>query len=236
MLRGSGRRIRLHPFAFRQFEDASYAGTRIVGMSKAEFEEKVNHHYDRKEAESETTCLAEGYAPFCKHLFIPNFTGATVGSLRITPENEHLLRSDYVARREGELPVLTRWFPHDKVTPPTAAFLDIILYSYVFFFLHRLLLFIVQCHDQAETNNRKEQIDKEDAAMGSNESSSLSNQNYQWGIVSIKAQNEEFELPMAPITMMRNALGITDGGSGVALDRDAYARSVAYWKEHANVL
>ncbi|KAL6060377.1 DUF3228 domain-containing protein [Balamuthia mandrillaris] len=120
-------------------------------------------------------------------------------------------RSDYVARREGELPVLTRWFPHDKVTPPTAAFLDIILYS-------------------------KEQIDKEDAAMGSNESSSLSNQNYQWGIVSIKAQNEEFELPMAPITMMRNALGITDGGSGVALDRDAYARSVAYWKEHANVL
>ncbi|KAL6067639.1 Flagellar associated protein [Balamuthia mandrillaris] len=211
MLRGSGRRIRLHPFAFRQFEDASYAGTRVVGMSKAEFEEKVNHHYDHKEAESETTCLAEGYAPFCKHLFIPNFTGATVGSLRITPENEHLLRSDYVARREGELPVLTRWFPHDKVTLPTAAFLDIILYS-------------------------KEQIDKEDAAMGSNESSSLSNQDYQWGIVSIKAQNEEFESPMAPITMMRNALGVKDGGSGVALDRDAYARSVAYWKEHANVL
>lgn len=26
-----------------------------------------------------------------------------------------------------------------------------------------------------------------------------------WGIISIKAQDEDFELPMQPITMMRNA-------------------------------
>lgn len=39
-----------------------------------------------------------------------------------------------------------------------------------------------------------------------------------WGIVSIKAQDEPYETPMAPITMMRNALGKEYGGSGVPID------------------
>jgi hypothetical protein len=39
---------------------------------------------------------------------------------------------------------------------------------------------------------------------------------------------------MAPITMMRNALGVAEGGSGVPIDRVAYARSVAFWSAHAN--
>ncbi len=42
------------------------------------------------------------------------------------------------------------------------------------------------------------------------------------------------ETPMAPITMMRNALGVEEGGSGVPLDREAYLRSVAFWSTHAN--
>jgi hypothetical protein len=32
------------------------------------------------------------YAPFCKHLFVPNFTGAKVGAVTITDSNKHLLR------------------------------------------------------------------------------------------------------------------------------------------------
>jgi hypothetical protein len=39
---------------------------------------------------------------------------------------------------------------------------------------------------------------------------------------------------MAPITMMRNALGVEQGGSGVSLDPDAYRRSVAFWSVNAN--
>jgi hypothetical protein len=39
---------------------------------------------------------------------------------------------------------------------------------------------------------------------------------------------------MAPITMLRNALGVEEGGSGVALDREAYRRSVAFWDGNAN--
>ena len=39
---------------------------------------------------------------------------------------------------------------------------------------------------------------------------------------------------MTPITLMRNALGVEQGGSGVPLEREAYLRSVAFWETHAN--
>lgn len=55
-----------------------------------------------------------------------------------------------------------------------------------------------------------------------------------WGVVGCMYTSEPDEIPMAPITMMRNALGVEEGGSGVSLDRAAYARSVAYWEAHAN--
>lgn len=55
-----------------------------------------------------------------------------------------------------------------------------------------------------------------------------------WGVVGCLATMEPEETPMAPITMMRNALGTAEGGSGVALDREAYLRSVRYWNTHAN--
>lgn len=55
-----------------------------------------------------------------------------------------------------------------------------------------------------------------------------------WGIVGCMYTSEPAEIPMAPITMMRNALGVAEGGSGVALDPDAYRRSVDYWSRHAN--
>lgn len=57
-----------------------------------------------------------------------------------------------------------------------------------------------------------------------------------WGIISVKAQDEAFELPMQPITMMRNALGRAEGGSGVPIDREAYARSAEYWQGHAAIV
>ena len=52
--------------------------------------------------------LVDGYAPFCKHLFVPNFAGAKLGALAITAQNSGLLRSAYVKRRPEELAVLAR--------------------------------------------------------------------------------------------------------------------------------
>jgi hypothetical protein len=55
-----------------------------------------------------------------------------------------------------------------------------------------------------------------------------------WGVVGCMYTSEPEETPMAPITMMRNALGVTEGGSGVPLDQAAYRRSVEFWSAHAN--
>lgn len=55
-----------------------------------------------------------------------------------------------------------------------------------------------------------------------------------WGIVGCIYTAAPEEVPMAPITMMRNALGVDEGGSGVPLDREAYARAVAFWDGNAN--
>ena len=55
-----------------------------------------------------------------------------------------------------------------------------------------------------------------------------------WGVVGCLYTAEQEETPMAPITMMRNALGVDQGGSGVPLDQAAYRRSVEFWRTHAN--
>jgi hypothetical protein len=55
-----------------------------------------------------------------------------------------------------------------------------------------------------------------------------------WGIVGCLYTAEPEEIPMAPITMMRNALGVEEGGSGVPLLREAYRRSVEFWERNAN--
>lgn len=196
------------PFCARQFSESdsskTYLGT-VFSISIAEFEEVVNHRFKEEN-------LVDGYADFCKHIFIENdFTDATVNVLEITPENECHLRSRYEARNEKELPVLTRYFPKDLVVSkdnplPVAKYLDIILYS-------------------------RDQINKENEAMGKNEQKDTS----PWGIVSIKAQDVDFEIPMTPITAMRNALGKDEGGSGVPINREEYMKACEYWNKHATI-
>ena len=55
----------------------------------------------------------------------------------------------------------------------------------------------------------------------------------EWGVVGCLYTATPEEIPMAPITMMRNALGVNEGGSDVPIDREAYRRSVAFWERHA---
>jgi len=199
--------IVLDPFAAKNFVDPGEkpTGRAFIEFDKQEFAARVNAFYEGRVAAGEDP-LKPGYAPFCKHLFMPNFVpGLPDSVLEITEESSRSLRSEYQARTEKELPVLTRWFAKGDVESPEAKFLDVILYS-------------------------REQIRKENAAMGEESGSDAP-----WGIVSVKAQGIDSEIPMEPITMMRNSLGVEHGGSGVALDRDAYARSVEFWNRHARV-
>ena len=176
-----------------------------LDVSVEDFEAAVNA------AVSSENDLKPGYAPFCKHVFIRNnMTTARVGAIPITSENVKLLKSGYEARNEKELPVLTRWFDASDVEVPVATYLDVILYS-------------------------REQIKAENASMGITTPSRCEELDAPWGVVSVKPQDVDHELPMQPITMMRNALGKDQGGSGVQLVREAYDRSVAFWKSRAVV-
>ena len=196
----SGKFMYLDRFARRQFNNPGYTGTQ-VNYDEAEFEKKVNELW-----ESGTVALVDGYAPFCKHLFIENFCNVECGYAKIVPENKHLIESCYDARKEGELAVLIQYFDRQQVPPPQATHLDIILYSL-------------------------EQIIQENKEMGETPPDTDS----PWGIISVKGQLCDYELPMQPITMMRNALGRSEGGSGVPLDRQKYIESVSFWESHCSI-
>jgi len=200
--RSSARKpLRLDEFCLRQWEE-NYSGSRISGITPENFERKLNEMYS-------PDLLKDGYAPFCKHIFVKNFIGDSVfvPTLPITPENSHLLCSGYQSRRSEELPVLSRWFPKEKISTHAALYLDVILYSH-------------------------EQVIKENEAMGN---STTHHPDYDWGIISIKTQDEDFELPMSPMTILRNALGKEEGGSGVPINREVYLKAVEYWSKNAIV-
>ena len=67
----------------------------------------------------------------------------------------------------------------------------------------------------------REQMEKEDDPVEAD-----------WAIVSIGTSSTIEVEPMRPITAMRNALGVEEGGSGVAIDREAYKKSAEFWNEN----
>lgn len=106
------------------------------------------------------------------------------------------------------MPVLKRYFPAESVPLEVASHLDIILYS-------------------------KEQIQKTNLAMKIVDPND--DIDYEWRVVFIKPQNTDYETPMDPITMMRNALGNEEGGSGYPLDRKKYLECVEFWSKNAEI-
>jgi len=91
----------LDGFAQRQWDDPAYQGARFT-HDQADFVRRVH------EAHAAGAALVDGYAPFCKHVFVENFTDARVGCVEITAANKHLLETAYQARRPEELAVLGR--------------------------------------------------------------------------------------------------------------------------------
>ncbi len=198
----------LDQFSFRSFDKTRT--NNYINMGKEEFLKNVNELYKSE------TMLVDGYAPFCKHLFVPNFVkGLKSCHIEITPETEKLIISKYDSRQKNELPVLIRYIDLnsvDKEKIPDAKYLDLILYS-------------------------KEQIISEMGEMKFEEKEieALKKKDFDWGIISIKPLNVDHEIPFVPITIMRNALGKNEGGSGVPIDRKKYMDGVEFWSKNVEL-
>lgn len=185
--------------------DKDFGGTKILDCTPEKFQEYLS---GIKITHEKYCFFIDGYAPFCKLLPIKNFTDAGLGSMPINLENYQYLRSGYSARRESELPVFSRWFEL-PIKNTKAEYLMLVLYS-------------------------KEQLQKEHSEDPKNADIPFLFDG-DWGVVAILGQSHPNEEPMKPETMLRNALGIEYGGSGVPLDKDKYLESVAFWDKNATV-
>lgn len=210
------RKIVLDKFGLRQFNKTN---TCYINYDTKEFESKINEIYVNS-LKDKKSILKEGYAPFCKHIIVDNFIdNLRPISIKIDNDTKNFIKTAYEARTSKELPVLKRFInfediekfnkhcfnDNDKILIKPAKYLDVILYS-------------------------KEQITKENESMENEDDNK--DIDYDYGIISIKAQDVDNELPMDPITMMRNALGTEEGGSGIKLEKDKYKESVDYWKDN----
>jgi hypothetical protein len=78
-------RVGLDAFCFKQFE-ATNIGPRIP-LSTSEFLSKINDELlNRAE-------IVDGYAPFCKHVFVPAFFKCPVSAIPISDSLLPLIRS-----------------------------------------------------------------------------------------------------------------------------------------------
>jgi len=196
----------LDPFAFRHWDDPQYHGARISDMNKDDFMLHLKDYIEKNGGFM--NCSVEGYAPFCRHIFMPNCTSAQVDAIEITESVEKFIRTGYLARRSDELPVLCRWIKSSDIPGgvPKAAFLDLIFYS-------------------------REQLILEAQAM----KGEIVPGEWDWALISLKGQYSAHETPMQPITMMRNALGAEYGGSSVPLNHSKYIDSANHWNKYVSV-
>lgn len=240
--------IKTTNFGKRHFEKI-FSGTKITDKTPEEFDTTLNSlvkFLENPDAEMHVlgfrfihdgrwkhAKIIDGYAPFCKLIVMPNFTNAKVGTMPIDIANHQYLRHGYSARTEKELAVLSRWFEL-PIPAPVANYLVIIIYSKEQLKKEREAEMKIEFDErEKKTGKILSESDRKALSEIKGFGFEFDNTDVEWGIVAILAQSHPNEEPMPPITMMRNALGIEEGGSGVALDKVKYADSVEFWSKNA---
>ncbi len=205
--------IKLTDFALRHF-DPEFGGTKILNVQPKDFEqylnifatqyfEKPEERFIDKEKGIVRVDILDGYAPFCKLLVMKNITDAKTGTLPITIENFQYLRRGYSARREGEFAVASEWLELPmKSLVPRAEYTVSILYDRA------------QMDRELKSDYDRSLADNDINAIGLEAPEPF---DADWGVVAILGQMQPKEEPMKPITMMRNYMDLSMGGSGMKM-------------------
>ena len=196
------KKVEYDPFVTRQFSQ-NFSGTKVDPEVKDELLEVINDTYQY--ALSETMLDSEW--SFCKYLVLPNEFGVKCAVREITLDIYPYIRTDYSQRTPEELAVLTRYVQ----LPPgfksaEANYIVLVLYS-------------------------KEQLQKEFKPKEEGQDFYFDD-NVEWGVVSIMGTMEPKPDPLVPITIMRNALGIKEGGNSMPINIIEYNKSVEFWRNY----
>lgn len=196
------KKIEYDPFVTRQFSQ-NFSGTKVNLEIKDELLEVINDTYDYASTET----MLDSEWGFCKYLVLPNEFGVKCAVRPITLDIYPYIRTDYSQRTPEELAVLTRYVQ----LPPgfksaEANYIVLVLYS-------------------------KEQLQKEFKPKEEGQEFYFDD-NVEWGIVSIMGTVLPHPDPLVPITIMRNSLGVEEGGNGESLNRKVYNESVEFWSKH----
>ena len=198
------KKIEYDPFVTRQFSQ-NFSGTKVNLEIKDELLEVINETYQY--GLGDIGQLLDSEWSFCKYLVIPNEFGVKCAVRPITLDIYPYIRTDYSQRTPEELAVLTRYVQ----LPPgfksaDANYIVLVLYS-------------------------KEQLQKEFKPKEEGQDFYFDD-NVEWGIVSIMGTVLPHPDPLVPITIMRNALGVEEGGNGEVLNKKVYNESVEFWSKH----
>ena len=204
-------KIEFDEFCLRQFKPG-FTGTCLDGLDKESLLEDINIQYELSKIDNS---LQYGGAEFCKYLVFKNYLPLIKQAvLPITLDLYPFIRSDYFARVPGELSVLTRFA---QLPPgfslPVAEYVSVILYTRG------------QIRLEFDAKYNKAQ----------NIPPFYLSEDCEYGIVAIMGTAKPYPEPLVPITMMRNALGLEEGGNAEKLDKEKYQKSVDFWREHIMV-
>ena len=196
------KKIEYDPFVTRQFSQ-NFSGTKVDPEVKEELLDVINDAYDYASTET----MLDSEWSFCKYLVLPNEFGVKCAVREITLDIYPYIRTDYSQRTPEELAILTRYVQ----LPPgfksvEANYIVLVLYS-------------------------KEQLQKEFKPKEEGQEFYFDD-SVEWGIVSIMGTMEPKPDPLVPITIMRNALGVEEGGNGETLNRKVYNESVEFWSKY----
>ena len=162
------------------------------------------------EAFNNSTTILDSPWDFCKYVVIENTFNIKCATMPITLDVYPFIRTDYSSRTPQELPILSRFVQLPPgYTLPNSNYVVAVLYS-----RGQLL---------EEFNQSKKSTD--DAEF-------LLSEDTTYGIVAVMGTEYEYPDPMVPITIMRNALGMDEGGNGETLNRDLYNESVEFWSKN----
>jgi hypothetical protein len=200
-------KIEYDPFVTRQFSPG-FSGTKVSLDVKDDLLMNVNDslHYLTNH-NTEDYLLLNSEWDFCKYLVIPNDFDIKCAVREITLDIYPYIRTDYVQRTPKELAVLTRFAqlpPGFKNT--NSEYVVLVLYS-------------------------RDQLEKE-FKPSENTPEFYFDNSVEWGIVSIMGTIKPYPDPLVPITIMRNALGVDEGGNGEKLNKKTYDESVEFWSKH----